>query len=374
MDLDEAVRPCWIEIDLGALAHNARTLQAHLGPETKIIAALKGDAYGHGIAPVARCLAACGVHSLATGSFKDAMAIRAAGVDLPILMFAGPLPEGIPRLLEHGLTPTIHDRQSAEAVSRAAAKPTRVYLKVDSGLGRLGVPVAEALAFVRYLRTLDHLVLDGVYTHLTFHDADGREWARERYAAFDALLEALAAEGIDVPVSQALASSALLAGLRSRANAVCPGSILYGMSPVSDEVGDARAYRPVVKAIKSRLIKIGTSEETGRFGVIPLGLADGYRSLAEGASADALLGGRRAPIRGTSLEYITLDLSDFADARVGDEVVLLGRSGDEEITLADLAAWQGASLHEVLLGFEGRLRARYFDDPQSPKIRPKLPE
>ncbi len=195
MELEEAVRPCWMEIDLGALADNVEVLRSRLGPDRHIIAALKGDAYGHGIGPVARCLARADVHSLATGSLRDAVAIRDAGVELPILMFAGPLPEGMAPLLERGLTPTVHDWTSAQAISEAATHaargPAPVYVKVDSGLGRLGVPVADALDFVRKVRALDHVSVEGVYTHLTFQDAGGREWARERYAAFDALLEAL---------------------------------------------------------------------------------------------------------------------------------------------------------------------------------------
>lgn len=354
-----AARPTWMDVDLGALAHNVRALSSLMGPEKKIIAALKADAYGHGIGPVARQLARCGVHSVATGSFKDARAIREAGVDLPILMFAGPLPEAMPFLLEHDLTLTVHDRISAHGVSRAASKPTGVYVKVDSGLGRLGVPVAEAFEFIQTVRELDHLVVEGVYTHLSFRDAAGREWARERYAAFDALLERLEAAGIEVPVTQALASAALLAGLESRANAVCPGSLLYGMSPVPKSIAIRADLKPVVSAIRSRLIHIG---EPSRIGVLPIGLADGYRSLPAAASAHALLGGKRVAIRGVSLEYVSLDLSDCEDARVGDEVVLLGRSGDEEIRLADLARWQGVAPHEVVMAFEGRLPARYLDD------------
>ena len=198
MPEDEAVRPCWMEIDLAALRGNARALRAQLGDETKIIAALKGDAYGHGVGPVARCLEECGVHSLATGKLEDAIAIRAAGVRLPILMFAGPLPEGMPRLLEHGLTPTVHDRTSAEAVSRAAGTPTPVYVKIDCGLGRLGPPVSQGLEFIHFVGGLENVEVEGIYTHLSFHDAAGREWARERFAAFDALLEALEREGLSL--------------------------------------------------------------------------------------------------------------------------------------------------------------------------------
>ena len=365
MEIEEAARPCWMEIDLAALSHNLRVLRSRLAADTRVIAALKGDAYGHGIGPVARCLAEGGVETLATGSLRDALSIRAAGVETPILMFAGPLPEGMPALLEHGFTPTVHDWTSARAISAAAKQPTPVYVKVDSGLGRLGGPVAQAHAFIREVRELDGVVVEGVYTHLSFHDEVGREWARERYAEFDALLESLESDGIRVPVTQALASSALLAGLSSRANAVCPGALLYGMSPVAEHVAVSGDYRPVVRAIKSRLIHIGEPGQPhrpARVGVIPVGLADGYQAVRSDAPACALLRGHRVPLAGVSLEYIVLDLSDVDDARVGDEVVLLGESGSKRILLSDLAAWQGAAPHAVLMSFEGRLRARYLGD------------
>jgi alanine racemase len=363
VEIEEAVRPSWMEIDLAALAHNVRTLRSNLVAGTQIIAALKGDAYGHGIAPVARCLAACGVESLATGSLRDASAIREAGVDLPILMFAGPLPEGIPALIDRELTPTVHNWTSALAVSNAAKQPTGVYIKVDSGLGRLGVPLSDARHFVHQVSELANVRVDGVYTHLSFHDEAERDWARERYAAFDALLDALDTDGIDIPVTQALASAGLISGLSSRANAVCPGSLLYGMCPVDEDIAVTSGYRPVVRAIKSRLIHIGEPGDPrhpARVGVVPLGLADGYQKIKAEAAAYALLAGRRVPIRGVSLEYIELDLSNFDKARVGNEVVLMGESGSEQILMSDIASWQGLSLHAVMLSFEGRLPARYL--------------
>ena len=137
---------------------------------------------------------------------------------------------------------------------------------------------------------------------------------------------------------------------------------LYGISPVSDDVAVAGGpYRPVVKAIRSRLIQVGEPGVPRRVGIIPLGLADGYRPMNPACAPRALLDGRRTPIKGVSLEYTLLDLSDFDDARVGDEVVLLGESGDEEILLSDIARWQGSAPHAVLMAFEGRLPARYLD-------------
>lgn len=364
-------RPSWMEIDLGALAHNYRALRARIGPKPHIIAALKANAYGHGAAQVARCLAQFDVHSLSTGSLTDAMAIRGAGVDLPILMFGGALPEGIPLLLEHGLTPTVYDLAGAEAVSRAAPRPSEVYVKVDAGLGRLGVALPDALDFIRRIMALDNLVVAGVYTHVSFYDSAGREWSRERLGLFDAFLASLEAAGIDVPISQAIASSGLFAGLQSRANAVCPGHLLYGVSSVAPDVAGIAPYRPVLAAIKSRLIHVGSLKSgmrdagagsvPSRVGVVPLGLADGYRPLVAEADAYTLIGGRRAPIKGVSLEHMTLDLSDFGDARVGDEVVVLGQSGEEEITLYDIASWQGTRAHAALMAFDRRLACRYLD-------------
>ncbi|MGI9333031.1 MAG: alanine racemase [Gammaproteobacteria bacterium] len=376
-DAVQAARPSWVEFDLEALAHNYRTLRAHIGPEPHIIAALKANAYGHGAVPVARCLARYDVHSLATGSVEDALAIRNAGIERPILMFGGALPQDMHALVRHGLTPTVYNLAGAEAVSRAATERTAVYVKVDAGLGRLGVPLPDALDFIRHLRTLDKLVLEGVYTHLSFHDAAGRDWSRARLAGFDELLEALDAAGIEVPITQAIASSGLLCGLPSRANAVCPGHLLYGVSPVADDVAAIDPYRPVLKAIKSRLIHVGPikagmrdagPQAPRRVGVIPLGLVDGYRPISARSAACALIAGRRVAIKAVSLEHISLDLSDLDQAEIGDEVVLLGASGGETITLADIAHWQGTRPHHVLMAFDRRLRARYLGEANGPDV------
>jgi len=365
----EATRPSWMELDLGALRHNYRLIREQVGPEVKIIAALKANAYGHGAAAVARALAATDVEMLATGSFADALAIRQAGVRLPVLMFGGTLPEGMAELLAHGLVPTVYDMAGAVAVSAAATDPTAVYVKVDAGLGRLGIALPDALAFIAGIRDLPNIFVEGVYTHLAFYDLMGRDWAHRQLAAFDELLGALTAAGIEVPVTQALASSCLLAGLPSRANAVCPGHLLYGISPVAAEVAPIAPYRSVLRAVKSRLIHVGPLKVGMRgaghnaprqVGVLPFGLADGYRPLLPEQPAAVLIRGRRAPIKGVSLEHLTLDLSGFDDAQVGDEAVLLGQSGTESITVDDLARWQGTRPHHVLMALDRKLPQRHL--------------
>ena len=375
----EAVRPNRAEFDLAALRENAREIRRLAGPRSKIIAALKANAYGHGAAAVARALAGEGdTFALATGSFEDARAIREAGVDLPVMMFGGALPEAAPLLLAHGLMPTVYDLDGARAVSaagQAAGRTAAVYVKVDAGLGRLGVPVPDALEYIRAVQRLPSFRVEGVYTHLSFFDEAEREWARGRMREFDRLLEALESAGIEIPVTQGLASSCMVAGLTSRGNAVCPGHLLYGVPSTAPSVADTSAFRPVLRAIRSRIIHAGPPkagmrglperDTPSRIGVIPLGLADGYRPAAPGRAPLALVDGARVPIRGISLEHITLDLTARPAATVGDEVVLLGTSGGASITLADLADWQGTRLHHVLMAFDGRLPAHYVDGDAS---------
>ncbi len=149
MDQHIATHPAWMELDLGALAANYRELERRAGPDVKIIASLKANAYGHGAVETAKVLFGLGVFALSTGSFRDAVAIREAGVTTPILMFGGNLPEGVGQYLEHDLIPTVYNMETARAVSEAANTPAAVYIKVDAGMGRLGIELDAAEDFIR---------------------------------------------------------------------------------------------------------------------------------------------------------------------------------------------------------------------------------
>jgi alanine racemase len=240
-------RPAIAEIDLGALAANHRELVRRLRPGIRVIASIKANAYGHGAVEVAQVLAAEGADWLATGSFEEAVAVRDAGVATPILLFAGPAPEAMPEIVRRAFVPTVHDLASARAVSQAATAPASVWIKVDAGLGRLGVPIGEAEAFVRKTAGLANVAVRGLYTHLPFVDQAGLEWAATRLPAFRSLVESLARSGVELEVTQALSSAGILAGLDDRCTAVCPGHILYGLPPASHEAVDSSAFRPVLR-------------------------------------------------------------------------------------------------------------------------------
>ena len=179
-------------------------------------------------------------------------------------MFPGALPEGIAELLRHGLIPSVYNLEMARAVSDGAEKPAPVFIKVDCGLARLGVPVDQARDFVKAVAALPNIVVEGLFTHLPFGDAAGRDWARSRLERFDELIGQVKRSGIDIPITQSLASSGVACRLPTTCNTVCTGHLLYGgLARVPPELGDLTGFRPVLKAVKSRLIHVARKTPRG---------------------------------------------------------------------------------------------------------------
>ena len=376
---DLLTHPTFMDVDLDALGDNLDEVRRRVGHDVKVIASLKANAYGHGAVPVARRLCERGVEMLSTGSFHDAVAMREAGIEVPILMFGTTLPSAIPEFVRHDLTPTVHNMEMADAVAECGDRPVSVFVKVDCGFGRLGVPLLEARNFVLKLAGQPLLNISGLYTHLPFFDQEGCEWARERIARFDDLVGRLAGDGLTIPFTQARASAAIIAGLVDSCTAVCPGGILYGNSSIKG-VGDTSGFHPVMAGVRTRLIHISpdagdpalgyeglyANRVKGATGVVPFGRNDGNRAAAAGRSSFMLVGGVRAPVLGVSLEHCVLDLSAVSAPQVGDEVVILGGSGSDGITLAHIAAWWGVGVNDVLMTFNGRMTQRFLERSPDP--------
>lgn len=364
-------RPNEARIDLSALAANVALVRSHISPGTAIIASVKANAYGHGIVPVARRLSDTGVEVLATGSFTDAIAMRVAGIATPILMMGGALPSAMPELLRHELIPTVHCQELVDAVAGAAKRRCPVYVKVDCGFGRLGVPLRDAHRFVLDLARRPHIEIAGLYTHLPFADAEGLSFACARIERFEALVEALVRDGLDIPITQARASAALLAGIDDGCTAVSPGALLYGLSPVEPGLASPTGLRPVLARISTRLIQVSpwAADRSPEFasrhaervrrtsGVVPFGRVDGNRAPRPGQDAYMLIDGVKAPVLAVSLEHAVIDLSNVPHPAVGQEVVVLGESGGERIALEDIARWQGAVVNDVLMSLNARVPA-----------------
>lgn len=368
MDVNRAV------YNLDSLSDNLRAIRGKLRPGINVIAALKGNAYGHGAVAVARRLAHEGVDTIMTGSLEEAYAIRSAGIELTTIMFAITPPDGIAEIIGDGFIPTIIDDAGALAASGAAATASDVFVKLDMGLGRLGITEDSVETYLESLKTMPGLRVAGLYTHLPFATESGREWAKERYAAFDQLLGRLGRKGLLPKVIQAGASSSVAAGLNDAANAVCVGHLLFGLSPLDGlELGDMDALQPVFCELRSRLVQavdrpqgsditiagVHDIPQGKRIGVAPIGTAHGLKRPSPGKAAFALAGKHKVPILSVSLEHLTLDLDTAPNVRAGDDVVLLGHQGDERITLAEMAGWFGLSQLEIISAIYGRVLPVY---------------
>jgi alanine racemase len=364
-------RPNEAQVDLSALVDNVAHVRGLIKPGNHIIASVKANAYGHGIVPVARRLAEIGVEVLATGSFADAMAMRGAGITAPILMMGGALPSAMRELMRHDLIPTIHSQELADAVAAAAQRRSPVYVKVDCGLGRLGVPLRNAHRFVLDLASRPRIEIAGLYTHLPFADAEGLSFARARIERFQALVDGLARAGLAIPITQARASAALLARIEDDCSAVSPGALIYGLSPVERSIASAM-LRPVLTRIATRLIQVSpwAADRSPEFasqyavrvqsttGVVPFGRVDGNRAPLPGQDAHMLIGNVKARVLGVSLEHAVIDLSDVPYPAVGQQVVVLGATDGGRIALEDLARWQGVGVNDVLMSLNARLPTR----------------
>ena len=357
-----------VDLDLDALAHNLRLIQDLAGPGQHLIAAVKANAYGHGCVPVARCLESLGVHSLATGSLTEALAIREAGVRLPILLFAATMPAELPPLAEAGFVPTVTSFEGAQHLAASVREDVSIYIKVDAGFGRLGIPIGEAAAVIERIRSLPHLQLDGLYTHTPFANEVGRDWAATKLRQFDGLLASLRARGVIFPVTQARASSCLLAGLSDRCNAVCVGHALYGLSPYARGEPGGTGFKSVFKALKTRLIQVvhhgqGADlaiakqfgiERAKTIGVLAVGLGNGLTRPPPASSSVVVVNGVRARVLAVSLEHTTIELPEDVPVSVGDEVILIGEQAGERVDLDTFSSWRNESPLETLMHLSGR--------------------
>jgi alanine racemase len=366
-------------VDLAALRRNYATLQKMIGSDIYIIPSIKGDGYGIGAAEAAAEFAAVGAYSVATGSIDDALAIRHSGNDMRIHMFPGALPGAMPLYYEQRLTPSIYNDELAAAASAAAKSKWGVFIKVDAGFGRLGVPIDEAKDFILKTAALPNLFIEGVFTHLPFGgDEAGREWAAQATKKFDALLEGLEKAGLNTPITQCVASTGTLHGIqkRTRCNAVSVGHLLFGglgREPLGAE--KTSDLVPAITRVSARLIHIRRHKQAGTIGgggkisvaagtvtgTLPIGLHEGYRAAVAGKTSCVLVHGRRAPVYFVSQEYMAVDLTKVPNVQIGDEVCLFGKDHGEHISIEEVANWQGQAPLHIVMNMNKRFPIRFID-------------
>jgi alanine racemase len=363
-------RPLWAEIDLDALADNVRLLKSQANGAA-LMAVVKANAYGHGAVAVARAALAAGADRLGVICVDEGEQLRRAGITAPILVMGHAPLEEAQRLVDLSLTPSVVSDQAALALARLASErgiEMPVHLKVDTGLNRYGLPPSEAADLGRWLRDLAGLQVEGLFTHFASADEVDKSYTIEQYRLFLSVAEQLNW----VPIRHVSNTAALLDIPDMSLEMVRPGLGIYGCYP-SIHVKRNLPLRPVL-SLKGRLVRLtpiapGEPVSYGRtwrasrpslIGLVMCGYADGLpRVLSNRGSV--LVRGRRAPIVGrVCMDMCMVDVSDVPDVAVGDEVVIIGRQGEQEISADELAELCDTASYEILCGISARVPRLYL--------------
>jgi alanine racemase len=358
-----ATRRTWAEIDLGAVRHNVKTLKRK-AKDSRLMAVVKADAYGHGSVEVARACIEAGADSLAVVTAEEGAELRRAGVEVPILIFTDLLPDKLPLAAEHRLAVTAHSIPSARLIS--THPDLTVHLKVNTGMNRWGLEPSE----VGEARKILGPLLAGVYTHLASADADEEATVRQ----LDRFDSVLAAQPFGGALVHAANSAATLWHPRSHYDCVRPGVALYGLHPAGDEGDPAEEDLRPAMTLKSYVadvrrlapgdgVSYGLTFRAGdqmSAATVPVGYAEGYRRALSGR-AEALIRGKRRPLLGR----VTMDACVFGaygEVEVGDEVVLLGTQGEERVGAEELGSRSGTINYEITTGVDPRRVERSYRD------------
>ncbi len=374
------MRPTWAEIDLGNLRHNYRVMQAALGAEVQMMAALKADAYGHGAIACARTLATAGAEWFGVALPEEGLRLRDAGIEQAILSLGGFWEGQEAFLLAHNITPVIYRIDLLERLNEAARAAGRVasyHLKVDTGLGRLGVPFARLEEFLRRAMALNHVKLDGLMSHFAAADApDQLAYTEEQMVRFTAALERVHAHGFQPQWIHQANSAAAHAYAEARGNLVRLGGLLYGLWGDSTNPTIAPLdWRPVL-SLHSRIsllktVTAGTplgygctfvAERDSRIATLPIGYEDGLRRGLSNCGR-VMVRGRFAPIVGrVSMDLTIVDVTEIAGVAIGDEAILIGRQGKNAITAEAMAVDLETISYEVTCGISERVPRVYRNE------------
>jgi alanine racemase len=370
-------RPTWAEVDLGAIKHNLREIKKmigfHRGGLPKIMAVVKANAYGHGLVEVARTLERLDIHYLGVASLDEAIALRREKIKLPILVLGLILPGEIDLALSNDVSLTICGKELARKLNnraKAADKVISVHIKVDTGMGRIGVWHEQAYQFVQLLRKMSHIYIEGIYTHFASASRD-KLFTGYQLQAFENLLKKLAKENIQLDYKHAANSIALVDLKKAHFNLVRPGIIVYGMYPKRSfskmlKLKPALSLRTRIVFVKDvpagRSISYGRTyitERPTRIATLPIGYADGYgRILSNRASV--LVKGQKAPVTGkVTMDQTMVDVGHIKGVKIGDEVVLIGRQHQARMSAEEIARVSKTIPYEIVCSITNRVPRVY---------------
>jgi len=373
--LDQAIRPTRAEISLSSLQANFRAVK-ELAGAAEVLCVVKANAYGHGAVLVARALVEAGARFLAVALVEEGLELRNAGIRSDILVLGGSYDGGYDALVDAALIPTVFRREHLvryAAAARAAGAKVKAHLKIDTGMGRIGVLPAELGAFLDEAKRFPEVELDGVLSHLANADVQGAPQNAAQLELFRRAIATIEEHG-HRPRWRHVTNSAALLGIPDAGaplvNLVRPGLMLYGLAPASwldsrAKLSPVLSWKTAITHLKQvpagAAVSYGSTWVAPRESVVatlPVGYADGYTRLYS-SRAQVLVRGKRAPIIGrVCMDMCMADVTDVPGAELGDEVVLLGAQGDEQVTAQELADLSGTITYEVLCGVGARVPRR----------------
>ncbi len=352
---------CWVEVDLDALRYNIGAIRRHTGPRAKLMAVVKADAYGHGLAPVATRLMQSGVDAFAVATLGEALLLRQrGGPGWPILLFGSALPFEVETIVARNITPTLLNFEEAQLFAAEASrqgKRIRVQIEVDTGMGRVGLWHEDATGEIQRIAALPPLEIEALYTHFPSAD-ENLDSTRQELEKFLRVAKTVRDAGIAVPLLHAANSAALLNLPETVLDMTRPGLLLYGISPAGatpKEFRPALSFKARVAFVKSvdagRTISYGqtfVANKPMRIATVAAGYADGFSRFLSN-KAEVLVGGQRCRVVGrVTMDQIMVDVTAVPQVNCGDEVVFIGRQGEAEITAVEVAGWEETIPWEVL--------------------------
>jgi alanine racemase len=360
--MDRPDRPTWVHINMEAIAHNVRRLKEIVGPEVALMAVVKANAYGHGAIPVSTTALNNGAEYLGVASINEAMELREGGVIAPMLILGYTPPWAARQVVRYDVAITLYDVEVARAFDRAAREMNATltaHVKVDTGMGRLGLLPGEATTFFRGLRNLRNLQIEGIFTHFSVADEDV-DYTRQQIATFEGVVDPLLAAGFRFKYIHAANSAAAIHLPDSRFNMVRCGIAMLGLNPspltpVPADFKPAMEWKTTVAQVKrlppGSFVGYGNTYRTQAhqtIAIIPVGYADGFRR-APLRWKHVLVKGEYAPLVGrVSMDQTAIDVTHIEDVKIGDEVVLIGRQGKLSLTAEDVAEYLDTVNYEVV--------------------------
>lgn len=371
------------EIDLSAIACNVQSLKKLASSDTRFMAVVKANAYGHGAVAVARTALENGADELAVARFHEGQIVREAGIRAPVLIFGYVPPEKTSEMIRMDLRPTINSLELAGAFSNETGrigKKLKVHIKIDTGMGRIGLlsdkdmrSDKEITDLVLKVAGLPGLEPEGIYTHFANADSRDKTHVKKQLAQFIEILQVLKRNGLEFPLCHAANSAALIEMPEAHLDMVRTGIAIYGLYPGKETKKDYVKLKPAM-SLKSRIIQVKDvppgfnvsygstfkTQKNSRIATVALGYADGYPRLLS-SKGSMLLHGRCAPVLGrVCMDMTMIDITHLEDVRVGDEVVAFGHQGNDQLHVDELAELVGTINYDVVANINHRVPRIYF--------------